>query len=262
LRVIRITGGIIVTHRRLRSAKAAPRTTKKGKVIQNEILVSMLESEFRLLRSQLEEVDLPSHRSLCEPDELFEFAYFPNAGLISIVVVLSNGKTVEAGLIGNEGIVGLPGIAGSKRSPLREVVQISGTGLRIKIGRLRKILESTRILDGTLKRYASVLAMQIAQTAACNRLHDVDRRLARWLSMAGDRVDSGTLRITHEYLATMLGTDRSSVSLAARDLQKTGIIEYSRGVVKLLDRPKLEAAACECYRVIRDFNGGQLWPRQ
>jgi CRP-like cAMP-binding protein len=231
-------------------------------VIQNEILVSMIDSEFRLIRSHLEHVELPSHRSLCEPDELFQFVYFPNAGLISIVVVLSNGKTVEAGLIGKEGIVGLPAVAGRKRSPLREVVQISGKGLRIRIGRLRNVLESARMLDGTLKRYASVFGMQVAQTAACNRLHDTDRRLARWLLMALDRVDSGLLRITHDFLATMLGTDRSSVSLAAGELQKMGIIKYSRGVIKILDRQKLETVACECYRVIRDFNGDHGWPRQ
>ncbi len=222
----------------------------------------MIDSEFRSIRSHLEHVDLPSHRSLCEPHEIFKFAYFPNAGLISIVVVLSNGKTVEAGLIGKEGIAGLPAIAGRKRSPLREVVQISGQGFRIRIGALRSMLASAPMLDGTLKRYASVLGLQVAQTAACNRLHDIDRRLARWLLMALDRVDSGLLHITQDFLATMLGTDRSSVSLAASVLQKMGIIKYSRGVVKILDRHQLETCACECYRVIRDFNADHAWSRR
>jgi CRP-like cAMP-binding protein len=165
-------------------------------------------------------------------------------------------------LIRREGIVGLPAVAGSKRSPLHEVVQISGKGLRIKIGRLRTMLGSAQMLDGSLKRCASVFGMQVAQTAACNRLHDTDHRLARWLLMALDRVDSGLLRITHDFLATMLGTDRSSVSLAAGELQKMGIIKYSRGVVRILDRQKLETAACECYRVIRNFSGDDAWPRQ
>jgi CRP-like cAMP-binding protein len=179
--------------------------------------------------------------------------------LVSIVVVMSDGKTVEAGLIGKEGIVGLPGVAGHKRSPLREVVQIPGEGFRIKIGALRKKLKSAPTLDGHLKRYASVLAMQIAQTAACNRLHDTDRRLARWLLMAVDRVNSESIRITHDFLATMLGTDRSSVSLAAGDFQKRGIIEYSRGTVKILDRELLETSACECYRVIQNSAEGGGW---
>lgn len=176
-----------------------------------------------------------------------------------MVVVLSDGKTVEAGLIGKEGIVGLAGVAGRKRSQLREVVQISGDGFRIRIGALRSILESVPILDEKLKRYASALGMQVAQTAACNRLHDTDRRLARWLLMAMDRVDTGLLHITHDFLATMLGTDRSSVSLAAGDFQKRGIIKYSRGAVKILDRQLLETSACECYRVILDSAEGDAW---
>jgi CRP-like cAMP-binding protein len=221
----------------------------------------MIESEFRLIRSYLEHVDLPSHLSLCEPDELFQFAYFPNTGLVSIVVVLSDGKTVEAGLIGKEGIVGLPGVVGRKRSPLREVVQISGEGFRIRMSALRNILESAPVLDRNLKRYASVLGMQIAQTAACNRLHDTDRRLARWLLMALDRVDSRLIYVTQDFLATMLGTDRSSVSLAAGTLQKMGLIKYSRGIVNILERRQLETSACECYRVIHDFSEDRAWTR-
>ena len=217
---------LIAAHRQSKNARSIFRTSQTGKPIRNEILAAMTESEFRLIRPHLKHVDLPSHLCLCEPDELFEFAYFPTTGLVSIVVVLSDGKTVEAGLIGKEGIVGLPGVAGRKRSPLREVVQISGEGFRIRIGALRKMLKSAPTLDGNLKRYASVLAMQIAQTAACNRLHDINQRLARWLLMALGRVDSGVIRITQDFLATMLGTDRSSVSLAAGDFQKRGIIKY------------------------------------
>jgi CRP-like cAMP-binding protein len=221
----------------------------------------MVESEFLSVRSHLEHVELPAHRSLCEPHELFRFAYFPNVGLISIVVVLSNGETVEAGLIGNEGIAGVPAVAGRRRSPFREIVQISGDGFRIKIDALQKALKSAPILDGTLKRYTLVLGLQVAQTAACNRLHDVERRLARWLLMAADRVDSDYIYITHDFLATMLGTDRSSVSVAAGTLQKMKIIKYSRGVVRILDRRQLESYSCECYRAIQDFNGNRGWSR-
>src|SRR5437016_5154941 len=174
-------GGIIETHRASRHAHFTTRTNRAGRPIQNKILVSMVDSEFLLIRSHLEHVELPAHRSLCEPHELFKFAYFPNAGLISIVVVLSNGETVEAGLLGNEGIAGLPAVAGRKRSPFREIVQISGDGSRIRIDALQKALKSTPILDGALKRYTLILGLQVAQTAACNRLHDVERRLARWL---------------------------------------------------------------------------------
>jgi len=174
-------------------------------------------------------------------------------------VVLSSGKTVEAGLVGKEGIVGLPAVAGRKRSPLREVVQISGDGFRIRIAALRNMLKLSPVLDGNLKRYASIFGMQVAQTAACNRLHDTDRRLARWILMALDRVDTAQLHITHDFLATMLGTDRSSVSVAAGVLQKRGIIKYSRGMVKILDRQHLETSACECYRVIQDSTEDRAW---
>ena len=248
-----------MTHRQSQLARSIARTSKAGIPIQNKILMSMIDPEFLSIRPHLEHVDLSSHRSLCEPHELYKFAYFPNAGLISIVVVLSDGKTVEAGLIGNEGIAGVPAIAGRRRSPFREVVQISGEGFRIKIGALRSVLEAARNLDEALKRYTLTLGLQVAQTAACNRLHDIERRLTRWLLMAADRIDSGLLHITHDFLATMLGTDRSSVSLAAGVLQQMGMIKYSRGIVKILDRHQLETYVCECYRVIQDFREDREW---
>jgi hypothetical protein len=262
LRKERINEGVFIgTRKGSRGVRATARTSKSGKTIQNGILMSMTDLEFQLIRSHLEYVELPSHRSLHEPHGLFKFAYFPNAGLISIVVVLSDGKTVEAGLIGKEGISGLPAIGGRRRSPLREVVQISGDGFRVRISRLRRLLKSAPTLDGTLRRYTLVFGMQVAQTAACNRLHDIERRLSRWLLMAMDRVDSGLLRITHDFLATMLGTDRSSVTIAAGILQEMKIIEYSRGIVRILDRPQLESYACECYRVIHDYSGDRGWSR-
>lgn len=230
------------------------RTSSDQKLIQNEILLSMTEAEFSSFRPHLERVVLSSHRSLCEPQELYKFVYFPNDGVISIVVVLSDGKTVEAGLVGREGVAGLPAIDGLKRSPLREIVQISGDATRIKVGTFRKLLESAPIFDRALKRYTLLLGLQVAQTAACNRLHNIERRLARWLLMAEDRVNSGILRITQDFVATMLGTDRSSVSLAAGVLQKMNLIQYRRGAVRVLNRSQLERYACECYQAIQNFN--------
>jgi len=214
----------------------------------------MVDEEFRSLRPHLQFVPLAAHRSLHEPNDEFEFVYFPNAGLVSMVVVLANGKTVEVAVIGKDGIAGAPAVAGLLRSPLREVVQISGDGFRVKIRALRKILDSAPVLDRTLQRYTNKLGLQVAQTAACNRLHDIDRRLSRWLLMAMDRVESGLLHITQDFLATMLGTDRSSVSGAASTLQKIGLIKYSRGVVTVVDRVQLEAYACECYGVIQSYD--------
>jgi CRP-like cAMP-binding protein len=168
---------------------------------------------------------------------------------------MKDGKTAEAGVVGNEGFTGTPAAVGLSRGPLRAVVQITGDGFRIKVGALQNTLESAPRLQMMLNRYAAIRAMQVAQTAACNRLHDIRQRLARWLLMTQDRVNSGALPITHDFLATMLGTDRPSVSLAAGVLQKKGFIEYTRGAVKIVNRKKLENSACECYDVIRRYDG-------
>jgi CRP-like cAMP-binding protein len=144
---------------------------------------------------------------------------------------------------------------GLSKSPLQAVVQITGDGFRVDVGALQNALESAPQLQMMLSRYAAIRSIQIAQTAACNRLHDIGQRLARWLLMTQDRVDSGSLPITHDFLATMLGTDRSSVSLAAGVLQKKKVIEYTRGAVKIVNRKKLEDSACECYGIVQQYNG-------
>jgi CRP-like cAMP-binding protein len=167
---------------------------------------------------------------------------------------MKDGKTAEAGIVGNEGFTGTPAAVGLSMSPLRAVVQITGDGFRVEVGALQNTLESAPHLQLILCRYAVVLGMQVAQTAACNRLHDIEQRLARWLLMTRDRVDSGSMPITHDFLATMLGTDRPTVSLAAGVLQRKELIEYTRGAVKIVNRKKLEDAACECYGVIRQYD--------
>ena len=135
------------------------------------------------------------------------------------------------------------------------MVQIAGDGFRVEVGAFQKTLESAPLLQLMLSRYAAIRGMQVAQTAACNRLHDIEQRLARWLLMTQDRVDSGSLAITHDFLATMLGTDRPTVSLAAGVLQRKELIEYTRGAVEIVNRKKLEDSACECYGVIRQYDG-------
>jgi CRP-like cAMP-binding protein len=183
---------------------------------------------------------LPNHLVLHEAGGKLEFAYFPNRGLISLVIVMKDGKTAEAGIVGNEGFTGTPAVVGLSRGPLEAVVQITGDWFRVKAGALQNTLESAPHLQLMLSRYAVVRGMQVAQTAACNRLHDIEQRLARWLLMTQDRVDSGALPITYDFLATMLGTDRPTVSLAAGVLQRKELIEYTRGAVKIVNRKKLE----------------------
>jgi CRP-like cAMP-binding protein len=244
-----------VVRQDLQIVQPGERTNPAGKPVSNKILLSISNPEYNTLRPHLEYVRLPSHLVLHETGLRLEFAYFLNRGLISLVVVMKDGKTAEAGVVGNEGFTGTPAVVGLSRGPLRAVVQITGDGFRVKVGALRDTLESTPHLQMALHRYAVIRGMQVAQTAACNRLHDIGRRLARWLLLTQDRVDSGSLLITHDFLATMLGTDRPSVTLAAGVLQKKKLIECSRGAVKIVNRKKLEDFACECYGVIRHYDG-------
>jgi CRP-like cAMP-binding protein len=238
---------------RRRATTSSDRINGAGKPVRNEILLAIRQEEYEIVQPYLEYLNLPHHLSLHEPNRAIEYAYFPNRGLISLVVETEDGKTVEVCVVGNEGIAGIPATVGIRKSPLREVVQITGDGFRIGVRALQKNLESTPELRNSLSRYAVVQGLQVSQTAACNRLHEVGQRLARWLLMVQDRVDSGTLPITHDFLATMLGTDRPSVTLAAGMLQRRGAIEYTRGAVNVLSRQKLEASSCECYRVMRQL---------
>ena len=239
----------------LQTLHSGERTNTEGKPVSNKLLLSIADSDYSSLRPHLEYLSLPNHLVLHEAGEKLQFVHFPNRGLISLVVVMKDGKTAEAGLVGNEGFTGTLAAVGLNRSPLQAVVQITGNGFRVKVRALQSTLESAPRLQWMLSRYAAIRSMQVAQTAACNRLHDIEQRLARWLLMTQDRVDSESLAITHDFLATMLGTDRPSVSLAAGVLQRKELIEYTRGAVEIVNRKKLEDSACECYGVIRQYDG-------
>jgi len=235
--------------------QSGERTNTRGKPVSSLILLSISDSDYSSLRPHLEYVSLPNHLVLHEAGGKLEFAYFPNRGLISLVVLMKDGRTAEAGIIGNEGFTGTLAAVGLSRSPLHAVVQVSGDGFRVEVGALQNTLESAPHMQLMLSRYAAIRGLQVAQTAACNRLHEIGQRLARWLLMTQDRVDSGSLPITHDFLATMLGTDRPSVSEAAGVLQKQKLIQYTRGAVKIVNRKKLENSACECYGVMRQYDG-------
>lgn len=234
--------------------RAGERTNGEGKPIGNSILLSIPDEEFNVLRRDLQYVDLPHHTVLHEPRQKIEFVYFLNEGMVSLVFKTKGGESVEVGVVGKEGFTPIPVIAGLRSSPHQAIMQISGNGFRMAVETLQSQLESSPRLQAAMNRYSTVHSLQVAQTAGCNRLHDLEQRLARWLLLTQDRVGSGLLRITHEFLATMLGTDRPSVTLAAGALQKKKIIEYTHGSVKVLNRKKLESSACECYSVIQHFN--------
>ena len=238
-----------------RGSRPGERTNRTGKPVRNTILLALSDTEFASIRPELEFLELPGHRRLYEPHRDIEFVYFPNRGLISLVIAMQDSKTVEVGLVGNEGVAGVACVFGLTRSPVSEVVQVAGNGFRLSARVLRQSLPSSPQLKELLGRYSMALGMQSSQTAACNRLHDIEQRLARWLLMAQDRVHANRIAITHDFLATMLGTDRPTVSTTAAKLQRKQVIRYTRGATTIIDREKLEKIACECYRVIQQFSG-------
>ena len=238
-------------------AQSGERTNAAGKPVSNKVLLSIPDSEYHAIRPHLEFLSMPHHLSLYEPNHPLEFVYFPNAGMVSLVIATEDGRTVEVGEVGKEGFAGIPAAVGMKWSQVREVVQIAGNGFKVRVGALQSVLRSTPQFQLILTRYAVVQGMQIAQTAACNRLHNIEQRFARWLLITQDRVDSATFAITHDFLATMLGTDRPTVSLAAGILQKKQVIVHTRGAVQILSRAKLENCACECYGAMQPDRYGE-----
>jgi CRP-like cAMP-binding protein len=217
----------------------------------NMILRGLPRTERAQVFPSLEFVRLRLHQVLHETGEVIRSGYFLNDGMSSVLTVQPDGESVEVGLIGREGFVGLPIIFGFKTSALRIITQGDGTAYRMDVRILQSLLPQCPILQRQLHRYSMILGIQSTQLAACNRLHDVEERLARWLLMSHERIAGKTLPLTQEFLAQMLGTRRSTVSVAASILQKAGMISYTRGNVTILNKPKLEAAACDCYQIIR-----------
>lgn len=239
-----------------RKEPSGVRTDSTGRSVLNSILRSIPGTEYNMLQGHLEFLDLPQQHILHEAGAKLEFAYFLNDGMASLVVLTSDGRSVEVAIVGKEGIVGTPLAVGLSRGPHRAVMQIAGSAVRVKSAVLADTLLSAPVLRLIWNRYVLIQGLQVAQIAACNRLHEIEKCLARWLLMCQDRIDSEILLVTHEFLAQMLGTGRPSVSLAAGILQRGGLIENVRGAVTILNRRGLEAAACECYFAMRRFDAG------
>src|SRR6266481_6855883 len=233
----------------LRAAK--PPTDGDGNSIHSKILLHLPPQESKQVFPKLELVRLKLHQVLYEAGETIKSGYFVNEGMISVLAVQPDGKSVEVGLIGNEGFVGLPLLVGYRSSPTRLITQGDGSAYRCEAEVLSQLVQQLPELGKHLHRFAHRLAMQTTQIAACNRLHDVVERLVRWILMSHDRILEDNLPLTQEFLATMLGTRRSSVTVAAGALQKAGLISYTRGSVKILSRKRLEDASCECYGIVQ-----------
>lgn len=219
--------------------------------IDNILLLRAEPTESASILRSGEFVRLKLHQILHEAGEVIKSVYFPNDGLISILAVQPDGKSVEVGLTGKEGFVGVPVVFGFRTSATTALTQCDGTAYRVDAAMLRHLLTKAPRFQAALQRYAMMLGTQSIQLAACNRLHGLEERLSRWLLMSHDRIGNMTLPLTQEFLAQMLGTRRSTVSLAASLLQKRGLINYTRGNVTILDRRRLEDTACDCYSIIQ-----------
>lgn len=218
---------------------------------QNQLLAALPQKEFERLWPNLEIVSLTFQQILYEANQPIEYVYFPNNGIISLVTITEDGGTVEAATVGNEGMVGICVLLGVDEIPVRAISHIAGEAWRMKTETFKREITSDSPLYALLLRYTQVLVSQLSQTVACNRLHSVEERCCRWLLLCQDRVQSNQFALTQETLAQMLGVRRASVSVVAAILQKAGLIRYSRGKITILDRTGLEAASCECYRVVK-----------
>jgi CRP-like cAMP-binding protein len=218
----------------------------------NRLLAGLPRKESRRLIDGMEQVTLTYGEILYEPGEQIRHVYFPNDSLVSLLTLVDQHQALEVGLVGREGMVGIPLALEIGISPVRALVQGTGTAMRLGAAHFLRELRQSHALQRELHRYTYALMAQITQTAACNRFHVVEARLARWLLMTHDRMRSDQFRLTQEFLSQMLGVRRVGVTKAASALQEKMLISYSRGNIRILDRKGLEAAACSCYDLVRD----------
>jgi len=252
-----VKDSIGLTDRKQKTAaqRVPGRTDTIDRAVKNVPLLSISSEEYEQLRPHLEPVELGDRQILHEAGDKIQFSYFLNSGLASLVVLTSDGRSVEVAMVGRESITGTSLAVGLSREPYRAIMQIPGSALRVRADVMESILPDIPELQLIMNRCVHLRVLQVAQIAACNRLHEVEQRLARWLLMCHDRMESKILPVTHEFISQMLGTGRPTITLAAGNLQRAGMIENLRGSVKILNRKNLEQAACECYRAMRHLNG-------
>ncbi len=229
-----------------------PPLMQRTRSYRNRLLASLPAPVIKLLSSHLVPVPLPRGLVLREPGQTLDHTYFLEDGVCSLVISLEDGTTIETGVVGWEGFVGVHELLGASRAPNRMLMQIPGYGFRVETTILTELADAFVPLRSCLLRSVHMLLVQTAQTAACNRVHDLPERLARWLLMCQDRVESAEIKVTQEFLAAMLGTHRSSVTVAIRTLAKAGLIGYVRGQLTIRNRSGLRDVSCECYRVVHE----------
>jgi CRP-like cAMP-binding protein len=218
---------------------------------QNHLLAALPAAEFGRLSPYLELVPMPLGETLYESGGRLQHVYFPTTSIVSLLYVLEDGASAEIAVVGNEGILGISLFMGGETTPSRAVVQSAGHGYRLEAQLLKREFNRAGPVLRLLLRYTQALITQMTQTAVCNRHHSVEQQLCRWLLLSLDRLSANSLIMTQELIANMLGVRREGVTEAAGDLQRAGLIRYSRGHIEVLDRPGLEKAVCECYAVVK-----------
>jgi CRP-like cAMP-binding protein len=220
--------------------------------IENHLLAALPEDELERLLPHLEVVRLTRNRIVFLSGEPLRHAYFPNSGSISLLAINENGASIELCMVGNEGVVGVPIVLRINKMPYQAITQVPTDALRVRRAVLAEELDRGGWLQTLMLRYTQVLLTYFGQAAVCNHFHPIEKRLCRWLLMAHDRTKSDTLPITQEMISQLLGIPRTGVTMAAGELQKAGLIHYSRGKIIIFNRRELESSACECYRILRD----------
>ena len=220
---------------------------------KNRLLAALPATELRQFFSELRPVSLSQRQVLYEPGMPLAHVYFVEEGVVSILTRMADGSTIEVGMIGTEGAVGTAALLGGDVSSQQAIVQGSGSALRINAAECKAAFDQSPTVRAVIMRFIDALLNLSAQTAACNRLHTIEQRCARWLLMAHDRLQTDLMPMTHEFLASMLGVRRAGVTETAGELQRSGLIHYHHGRLTIIDREGLEATACECYRIDHDL---------
>jgi CRP-like cAMP-binding protein len=224
----------------------------KNLPIANHLLAALPRKDYQAIHRHLEEIPLVFEEIIYQPNALITDVYFPNSGIVSLLAAINGRATLEVGLVGSEGMIGLGVFLGVSSSMNRAVVQGAGSAMKMTATALRKVSNNGGVLSRLLQRYSHSVLTQITQSAVCNQFHSVDARLARWLLMTHDRMGNDEFQLKQEFLANMLGVRREGVSKAASELQNRRLIRYSRGRLRILDRAGLEATSCGCYEIIRN----------
>jgi len=223
-----------------------------GKPVENQILLSLPVNEQGFILSKLEAVNLPYGRVLYNSGDPIKHVFFPNSGMCSLLSTTEDGSTVEVGMVGNEGLVGVPVVLGVNSMPYQVTVQVQCAALRLEANLLKEAFNQRGLFHDQVLLYVHDLITQISQSASCNRFHTVRQRLCRWLLTTCDRAKSNHFRLTQEVISHMLGARRQGVNEAAGEIKQLGLISYYRGQITILNREGLEATSCECYRIIKE----------